>query len=270
MSNSESVIKNEIFYLILKCYKIHLDKLFEDESACLLTFRVLSTEHQNIIMRVINLSNENKFSKEDFRKKIEWSDFLEIEKIDEKLKMFFTVIEQLKIFIILNNMTTINENFKKNLKKVITQGIIYNEKYLINSKFKTWDKCYSKGMLSLERYLLGIKDLDGYNEENRDKMNEKIRFLVDSGFLKKTPDSEGRLTPFALNFLLDDLQTQLRTLIIRFIRTFLHEANKLKEFEFLSNLFKLCTIKIGEVFNLSLLIILFFSLLIQIFSVRNL
>ena len=102
-------------------------------------------------------------------------------------------------------------------------------------------------MLSLERYLLGIKYLDGYNEENKEKMNEKIRFLVDSGFLKKTPDSDGRLTAFALNFLLDDLQTQLRALIIRFIRTFLHEANKEKELEFLSNLFKLCTIKIGEV-----------------------
>ena len=72
MSQSESVIKNEIFYLILKYYKVHLDKLFEDESACLLTFRVLSTEHQNIIMRVINLSNEHKLTKEDFRKKIEF------------------------------------------------------------------------------------------------------------------------------------------------------------------------------------------------------
>ena len=133
MSQSESVIKNEIFYLILKYYKIHLDKLFEDESACLLTFRVLSTEHQNIIMRVINLSNEHKLTKEDFRKKIEWSDFLDVEKIDEKLKMFFTVIEQLKIFITNNNLITINDNFKRNLKKVISEGIICDDKFLLNS-----------------------------------------------------------------------------------------------------------------------------------------
>ena len=112
MSQNESVIKNEIFYLILKYYRIHLEKLYEDESACLLTFRVLSTEHQNIIMRIINLPNEIQLSKEIFKKEIEWSDFLEVEKIDEKLKMFFTVIEQLRIFVISNNLISINENFK--------------------------------------------------------------------------------------------------------------------------------------------------------------
>lgn len=250
MSMNDFMINNGIFFIILKRYLTHLDNLYEDESACLLTFRVLSPEHQHIIMRTMDFINDFEMTKEDFKRKFDWWDIFEPNDIDEKLNLFFGVIIQIKIFNMENNIIRINENFRNNLKNVITNGIRINDKFILATKEKSeksWDKLYLEGMTILKKYLFGIKDLDFYNEENLGNMNEKIKFLVESNFLKKSADSEGRLTAFALNFLLEDLQTQLRKLVIRFMITYLHEGIKDKDFEFLLNLFKLCTVKIGEV-----------------------
>ncbi len=235
------MIKNEMLMTIFKSYKEEFEKLYKEKSACLLIFRSLPKQSQEIIMRIINIDENLDASNQDFLQKINWQDFLD-EKEKDKNKSALTTIKILTN----ENLIKLDPNFKLNLKRIIKEGISVNTEFILKSKHKNWTQCFEKGMVALEKYLTGIKSLD-MNQERVIYDNEKYKFLINSGFIKKDLDENGRLTPFGLAFLLDDIQTQLRTLMVRFVLTIIHETNKKRELEFFYNLFKLCTLEIGVV-----------------------
>lgn len=235
------MIKNEMFTTIFKNYKEEFEKLYKDESACILIFRILPKQSQEIIMRIINIDENLNATNQDFLNKINWHDFLE-EKGKDINKSALSTIKVLTS----ETYVKLDTNFKLNLKKIIKEGISVKSEFILKSKHKTWNQCYEKGMVALEKYLTAIKSLDTYQESIKYD-NEKYKFLISSGFIKKDLEDSGRLTPFGLAFLLDDIQTQLRTLMVRFVLTIIHETNKKRELEFFYNLFKLCTLEIGVV-----------------------
>ena len=66
-----------MFTTIFKNYKEEFEKLHKDESACLLIFRILPKQSQEIIMRIINIDENLNATNQDFLNKINWQDFLD-------------------------------------------------------------------------------------------------------------------------------------------------------------------------------------------------
>jgi len=254
------MIKNEMITTIFKNYKEEVEKLYKDESACLLIFRILPKQSQDIIMRIINIDENLNATHINFLSKINWQDFLD-DKEKDKYKGALITIKILTNDIHNKEFIVLEPNFKTNLKKIIKDGISVKSEFILKSKQKNWNQCYEKGMVALEKYLTAIKSLDTL-QEHVSYDNEKYKFLINSGFIRKDIEESGRLTPFGLAFLLDDIQTQLRTLMVKFVLTIIHETkNKDKKLDFFYNLFKLCSLEIGVVIKFSLKLEIFHSLL---------
>ena len=235
-------MKNEMFIIIYKNFKDDLEKIFKNDSACLLFYRCLTKQTQQIIMRVINIEEELNMTQIEFINKINFSDFLDSNK--DEIIQCFRYLCSIKIFP-KKDQVKLDPDFKNNMKKIIKEGIKTKTEFILKSKHKTWTQCYNKGIAALEKYLTFIKSLDSYNESSE---NEKINFLVKSGFLSRETDNNSRLTPLSLSLLLDDRQCQIRTLMVRFIATLTKTELNTNRVDFLYFLFTLCTLEIGVVF----------------------
>lgn len=240
------MIKNEILNIIFKC-KVNLENLYADEHACLLFFRLLPKLSQEIIMQIINIDERLNWTEQQFEERI-----FQLKEDDSKTikKKLLMLLYSIKI-LTKQNFVKLNSNFKQNIKKIIKDGISIKSEFIEKKKRKPWNKCYEKGIAALEKYLTKIKSFDAYSQQDLIQHKENLKFFDFSGFFIKLPfalrDSEGNLSSFALKFLLEDTQTQLRTLMLKLILIEIRDKNDREKEEFLFDLFKLCTLETGIV-----------------------
>jgi hypothetical protein len=233
-------IKNEIFQQIFNMYEKDLEYIYKEESACLLIFRILPKFCQNAIIRLINLDNQLEFKLSTIITNINWADISENHSAE--MKEAIRILFSIKIISSVDpkeDRFILNQYFKVNMLNLIKKGI--KHKAIVSSRNKnlSWQDCYDNGISALEKYLVGIYDLDNLNLTTD---NDKLKYLVNSGFITK----EGlnlKLTQYAITTLLADRQLQIRYLICKYIY-----ANKSEDgLKFLAFLFSLCTLDIGVV-----------------------
>lgn len=242
-------MKNEIFQTIFNLYEKDIENLYKEESACLLIYRILPKKCQQVIMRVINIDDKLCLNFQDLISKINWSDILENH--EANIKDILRLLYSIKIFP--TKEAILNSSFKSNMLKIMNQGITQKGSPIPKKKNKGWNSCFDNGMAAFEKYLVGIYELDSYYIEVE---NDKIKFLINSGFLKKESQTAYKLTPLALSTLLGDKQLQIRTLILKYVITNKSEDNE-KNFKFLHFLFSICTLDVGTVntyINISLIL----------------
>lgn len=235
-------MKNEIFQQIYGLYEKDLEKLYLEESACLLIFRNLPSDCQQTIIRVINIDEILNLEMQTLVKKINWCDIFDnhTNDIKEAVRMLYSF----KILTSRENII-LNTHFKQNMLNIFNRGIL-PKGVVLENKMKSWAFCYEHGINALEKYLVAIHDLDEQEIDVKSE-NEKIKFLFNSGLIiKDNSINKVKLTQFAINTLLADRQLQIRFLILKYIYTNKTEDND-NNLKFLHFLFSLCTLDIGLV-----------------------
>jgi hypothetical protein len=235
-------ISNEIFHKIFNKYEMEMESLYKEESACILIFRILPDLCQQVIMRLINVDDCLFLKRHDLEQGMNWSDIFENHYAD--IMIHIRILFSIKI-IPNKDIMVLNSDFKRNMLKIFKNGISDNTNLLHKKKNKSWSECFENGISSLEKYLLNILNLEGLYFDSE---NEKIKFLINSGFIKKETDNYFMLTPWALSIMLENRQLQIRSLIIRYIVVQGDRPeDKQKNLEFLKFLFRVCTFEVGAV-----------------------
>jgi hypothetical protein len=232
-------LKNEIFQAIFSHYEKDIESLYKEESACLSIFRIIPEICQQIIMRMIYIDTDLKLSITSLVSEVNWSDIFEEHTNDIRncIRILFSIkiLSGKEIFLL-------NQDFKKNMLKILKVGLTKNTNFH-KKKSKGWQECFETGMAAFEKYLVSLYDIDNHTIETE---NDKIKFLVNSGFLKKGEANLYKLSAIALSTLLEDRHLQIRTLIIRYIVTNKNEDNN-KNLKFLHFLFSISTLAVGAV-----------------------
>ena len=236
-------ISNHIFHYIFNSLKISLDSFYEEESACLITFRVLPEVCQQIILRTININRPLSISE------IKWSDLLDN---PSDFKAYYNILTQMKIINSNTRAFELNKNFQQNFYKIINNGLTpVNIPY--RKKRKAYTKCLQSGIDSLERFLKEMFRFEDYPILSNEAENEIRVFLINKKFIRK----EGgvyKLTNSAINQLLSNKQLQIRNFILKYIGNYyskIKEPNERlgKTKNLIKFLFKLCSFEIGAVFR---------------------
>ena len=172
-------ISNDVFSKIHDFYdcKNTLDSLYDQESACLMIFRILPELCQQTIMRIINSDNLLMYKLKDMSH--EWPDL--ISSHDHEYKKCFEILIMCRI-IYHTDYLTLNQNFKKNLVKVINEGISPQPGLITKKKTKDWTECLEEGLKALENYLLNILRLEGPLDEVKiqyESGDKNIALLLD-------------------------------------------------------------------------------------------
>jgi hypothetical protein len=240
-------MKNEIFQTIFTIYESDIERLYHEESACLIIFRILPKNTQQVIMRLINIDSEVNLNLQTLIKDINWSDILENH--ETGIKEVLRLLHFLKIFnkdnMVMNNL------FKFNMLNILGKGISAKTAQVVpKKKAKSWNTIYEKSIKLLEKYLIKLYEFDNATI-NLDSYDDKIKFLVDSGLVKKVDGTNTyKLQPIAYKTLLSDRQTQIRYLVLRYIIK--HKGDdKESFFRFLNLIFSLCTLDVGIVIPLN-------------------
>jgi hypothetical protein len=235
-------ISNEIFHKIFNKYESEMESLYKEESACVLIFRILPDLCQQVILRLIHVDDSLNLKRHDLEQGINWSDIFENHYAD--IIIHIRILFSIKI-IPNKEVMVLNKDFKRNMLKLFKNGISENPNSLIKKKNKSWSDCFENGISSLEKYLLNILNLEGLYFDSE---NEKIKFLINSGFIKKEAENYFMLTPWALSIMLENRQLQIRSLIIRYIVVQGDRPeDKEKNLEFLKFLFRICIFEVGAV-----------------------
>jgi hypothetical protein len=237
-------MKNEIFQTIFSLYEKDIEKLYQEESACLLIFRILPKNTQQFIMRLINIDSEINLNLQTLVKDINWSDILENHETGVK-----EILKHLCFLKIFNKDSMImNSLFKTNMLSILTHGISTKSAQEVpKKKAKSWNTIYDKSIKLLEKYMIKIQEFDNVSLD-LNAYDDRIKFFVESGFVKETSSSVYNLQPIAYRILLSDRQTQIRSFVQRYIIK--HKTDdKETFFKFLNFLFSLCTLDIGMVKN---------------------
>ncbi len=237
-------ISNQIIHYIFKDLKINFDNFYDDECACLFTFRVLPEVCQQILLRTVNLNRVI------HRNEIKWGDLLDKE---NDFRLFKNIFSFLKI---IKESTTektyeFNENFKKNMLKIINEGLTP-----MNINFKKKKKNYSKslqtGIGALEKFLKELFRLEQYPIQQNDNENEMRSMLLNKKLIRRE-DGVYKLTNTTINLLLSNKQFQIRNFLMKYIGNYYSKIRdeterKNKTIALIKLLFKLCTFEIGGVF----------------------
>jgi hypothetical protein len=234
-------MKNEIFQTIFTLYENEIEKLYHEESACLLIFRILPKNTQQVIMRLINIHEDVNLTFQTLSKEINWSDILDNH--ETNMRDILKPLHFLKIF---NKDMIMNSYFKMNLLNIITKGISSKGVQIVSKKKpKTWLACYEKSIKLLEKYLIKLHEFDN-TMVNMDDYDDRIKFLAEVGLIRKEGQNPYKLTPNAFKILLSDRQTQIRYLVLKYV---VKNKSDDKEsfFRFLNFLFSLCTLDVGVV-----------------------
>ena len=235
-------ISNEIFHKIFNKYESEMESLYKEESACVLIFRILPDLCQQVILRLIHVDDSLNLKRHDLEQGINWSDIFENHYAD--IIIHIRILFSIKI-IPNKEVMVLNKDFKRNMLKLFKTGISDNPNSLIKKKNKSWSDCFENGISSLEKYLLNILNLEGLHFDSE---NEKIKFLINSGFIKREAENHFMLTPWALSIMLENRQLQIRSLIIRYIVVQGDRPeDKEKNLEFLKFLFRICIFEVGAV-----------------------
>jgi hypothetical protein len=234
-------MKNEIFQKIFELYENEIERLYEEESACLIIFRILKKTSQQLIMRLINIDEEINLSLQSLVQEIKWSDIYDNH--EQSIKEDLKILHWFKIIPDRDKMI-LNKMFKKNMFKIINNGISLLSIDNVKKKNKTWNECYDIGLKALEKYLVKIHEFDNVSHVNLE--DEKIKFLVNSNIIKKE-GSVYKLTHQTFAILLGDKQYQIRMMLVKYL-LYNRCDNREKNFKFLNFLFSICTLDIGTVY----------------------
>lgn len=238
-------MKNEIFQKIFELYENEIDRLYEEESACLIIFRILKKTSQQLIMRLMNIDEKINLSLQSLVQEIKWSDIYDNH--EQSIKEDLKILHWFKIIPDRDKMI-LNKMFKKNIFKIINNGINILSVENVKKKNKSWNECYDIGLKALEKYLVRIHEFD--NSANAVTEDEKIKFLINSNIVKKEGNVY-KLTHQSFAIFLGDKQYQIRMLLVKYL-LFNRSDNREKNFKFLNFLFSICTLDIGTV-NYSLI-----------------
>jgi hypothetical protein len=233
-------MKNEIFQTIFQLYESELEKLYKEESACLIVFRILPKNTQQVIMRLINIDSDINLNLQSLIKDINWSDILENHESNVK-----DLLRQLHFLRIFNKDNMImNNNFKTNMLNILNKGVSVKGVQVLKKKAKSWNTMYDKSIKLLEKYMSKLIDFDNAIIDISSS-DDKIKFFEKSGLIKEEGGAY-KLQPSAYRILLSDRQTQIRSLLIKYI--YIHKYDDRDSiFNFLNFLFCLCTLDVGVV-----------------------
>ena len=263
-------ITNIAFQYIYKCIQsmnYNFNKLFEEENACLYTFRILPEVCQQILLRIINFNDtENKIITDDLLfEDLEIFKYLSDNK-DEvyyKLRTYLRVLHKLSIIQIQikhnKDFIIIEKNFKMNLKKILNDGIKKINPTL-GKKKKNFQKMLHFGIKKLQGFI--IDNLLRFENENyiirsEDSNNRILDFLTKKKFLQKL-NGVYKLHSNAINCILQGRNNQLRSLLgmyFLYYRDLLRNENysnellNSKHLEFLKLIFQLCSYEICTSFT---------------------
>jgi hypothetical protein len=232
-------ISNDVFSKIFNYYEKDVENLYKEESACLVIFRILPEICQHTLVRLINIDNAVNIKRQDL--KYQWADIMEDCSNDIRKCIF--ILFSIKI-ITDKNIIIINEDFKKNMLKIIKHGLTTRTNLLLKKKNKSWSECFQNGIKALEKYLLNIMDLDGMYSRIE---SDKIKLLINSGLVKKEDQNYYKLAPIALQGMLDNRIMQIRLLMIKYINSFGETEDRQKFLNFINFLFEISTLDVGAV-----------------------
>jgi hypothetical protein len=241
-------ISNDVFSKIHDFYDSRntLDSLYDEESACLMIFRILPELCQQTVMRLLNSDGLISYKVKEMGQ--EWPDLIPQ---DPETKKCFDILLMCRI-VHNSEYLVLNQNFKKNLLKVLNEGISPKTGILSKKKTKDWSECFEEGLKALENYLLKILKLEGPLDEVKQLYevgDKNVALLVDSKLIEiDLAKNKCQLTSIALHGMLDDRLTQIRLLIIRFINVLAAKYKREpKLYEFFKFLFKISTLEVGAV-----------------------
>lgn len=246
-------ISNSIFHYLISSLKLSPDYFYQEESAVLLTFRILPEVCQQMLLRIINVDEP-----------ITYADINCIDLIDsaEKKNQFLNVLFVMKIFILkdksnnpiskpgMNDTIIINQKFKNNLRKILSSGITP-----INIEFKKKKKTFTESLITgikiLENFLKKVLLYESlYSSSQIDSNDIPIKdFLVHRDFLKYSNSNDKYyLTKNSIELLLNYKQNIIRNLVISYI-SYIFNKNDTETLNLISFIFKLYSFEIGAVFS---------------------
>ncbi len=232
-------ISNDVFSKIFNYYEKDVEQLYKEESACIVIFRILPELCQHTIMRLINIDDIVNVKRQEL--KFEWADIMD-DCINEMKKCIF-ILSSMKI-ITDRNVILLNEDFKRNMLKIVKHGMTQSTHLILKKKNKGWMECFQNGLSALEKYLLNIMDLDGLYVGTE---SDKIKLLMNSGLVRKEEQNYFKLTPIALQGMLDNRVTQIRLLMIRYINCVGESEDRATFMKFINFLFGVSTLEVGAV-----------------------
>ena len=262
-------ITNIAFQYIYKCIQsmnYNFNKLFEEENACLYTFRILPEVCQQILLRIINFCDSKiNISTDDLLfEDLELYNYIsENNNNRDKLKSYLRILHQLSIIQIKmehnRDFIIIDPNFKTRLKNILNYGIKQINPTL-GKKKKNFQKMLHFGIKKLQGFI--IDNLLRFENENfiirsEDSNNRILDFLTKKKFLQKL-NGVYKLHSNAINCILQGRNNQLRSLLgmyFLYYRDLLRNENysneliNSKHLEFLKLIFQLCSYEICTSFT---------------------
>ena len=226
-------ISNEFFQYIQKKIRSNFSLLYENECVVLFTFRILPDIYQNILLRILNLNplGNYEFKKED----LFINDLLSDYQQENSHQLIRTLLE-IQIFQFNNNKDSykINDNFSKNLKKIIKDGIT---RMNINfKKKKNFNNSVNKGIKILHKTMETIFNL---NETNIFSIEDEfIKILVKKRLIKKE-NNKYKLEANGLKCLINGYYYQIRNLAGFYIDNITDSDLKAKVIKLILNLYTL-------------------------------
>ena len=227
-------ISNEFFQYIQKKIRSNFSLLYENECVVLFTFRILPDIYQNILLRILNLNplGNYEFKKED----LFINDLLSDYQQENSHQLIRTLLE-IQIFQFVNNNKDsykINDNFSKNLKKIIKDGIT---RMNINfKKKKNFNNSVNKGIKILHKTMETIFNL---NETNIFSIEDEfIKILVKKRLIKKE-NNKYKLEANGLKCLINGYYYQIRNLAGFYIDNITDSDLKAKVIKLILNLYTL-------------------------------
>ena len=190
-------------------------------------------------MRLINIDDMVNIKRQELTN--EWADIMN--DCANDMKNCMNILFHIKIISDKNNFL-LNSDFKRNMLKIMKCGITAKTNLKLKKKNKSWMECFQNGLNALEKYLLFIMDQDGLYSLTD---NEDIELLINCTLVRKEKQNYYKLTPIALQGMLDNRITQIRLLIIRYINYVGETVDKVTLLKFVNFLFNISTLEVGAV-----------------------
>ena len=230
--SSMKKMSDGLFRLMKSTLNISPDEFFDDESACLCTFRFLPEICQHIIIRAINIPGSLS------KGQLYWEDLTE-----NKKQFELTILIGIGIMKVINNFEVrINDKFKTNLQKIMSHGITPPQMEF-KKKRKAFTQCLKAGIDALGSFVNKIfmyENLPAIHTDNNDinmysgtytdinsttansnAPNEAKRFLLCRNFINEE-NGTYKLTSTSLGLLLSGKSNQVIYIIKNYI-SFIYE-----------------------------------------------
>ena len=148
-------IDNPLVVTISKYLNYDLSQFFSDPPSCLIIFRILPEISKNLILRIINSTKNGKIEESQIKNH---DIFLNT---DQSISIYYYGLKQ--IGIIKNNenssssqtkQTQFNEVFLSTLKKILSEGIKYDNNIEFHHKPKGYETSLERGVNRFYKFLI--------------------------------------------------------------------------------------------------------------------